>query len=570
MRDPRRQVTRGSWLRGAIVALAVVAAQRSLAAPHVEYLASFAAQPTYVVSDVAVDTDGSVWAVGTTTNHLLPVTANAVDTQFDAGDFDEGFVLKFDPSGAMVYASYLGGRNVDDLAAIEIDADGNVYLAGTTISDDFPTTADAYQPMLASPGAEDAFLVKLDRSGALLAATYFGGNCRDLYPGGLRGNPGVAIALGPDDALYLAGGTCSTDLPTSDGYQPTYGGNSQDAFLARFDRGLGFVRCTYLGGGDNEGAYRVAVDPSGNVFLLGAITRFFGAQWSFPTTPGALLSDPPSEPYDFVARFDAAGALSYATFLGPSTGDGYLMQYQGDLAVDASGNAYVVGVASSNSWPTTPGAVQPTLRGASDLVVSKLSPDGTHLVWATYFGGGLAEYANGEPGVRIAVHEGGVYIAGNTDSGDLPLQGAFEQSHTGGFVAKLTLDGALEFASFVLPKPFGVEALVAGRQPFGPPAPPPYVGVYVAGPTADPSNALIDGLAVVGIGEFGSVGGDCPGDCDGDGEVHINELVVGINIALGQTAVASCPSFDREGDGEVSIADLIIGVGSALNGCAIS
>lgn len=569
MRARSRSVSRDAWMPWPVLSLAVVLGGEAAAAPRIDYRAVLSAASGSVVSDLAVDADGSVWVVGTTTNHLLPVTDGAVDTQFDAGDFDEGYVLKLDPAGALAYASYFGGRNVDDLAAIAIDDDGNVYLAGTTLSDDLPVTASAYQPVLASPGAEDAFLVKLDRDGRLLAATYFGGNCRDLYPGGTRGNPGVAVAVGPGDAVYLAGGTCSTDLPTSLGHQAVYGGGSQDAFLARFDGDLAFTRCTYLGGANNEGAYRVAVDPAGDVFLLGLVTRLFGEAWSFPATPGALLSNPRGEPHDFVARFDATGDLVYATFLGPDGGDGTLSEMHGDLAVDASGRAYVVGATTAAGFPTTAGAYQTTRRGFSDLFVSKLSADGSALEWSTLFGGGQAEYANGQPGVRVAVHDGGVYVAGQSDSTDLPLLAAFESTRSGGFVAKLSLDGALEYASFVLPQAFGVEALVAGRAPLGPPAPPPHLGVYVAGPAANATNGAVDTLAVVGIGELGG-GAACLGDCDGDGTVRVSELIAGVNAALGLAGVGGCPAFDPDGDGQVVVADLVRAVGYALGACPVA
>ena len=59
----------------------------------------------------------------------------------------------------------------------------------------------------------------------------------------------------------------------------------------------------------------------------------------------------------------------------------------------------------------------------------------------------------------------------------------------------------------------------------------------------------------------------CAGDCNGDGSVAINELITGVNIALGSTTVASCPSFDRNGDGEVAINELIAAVNAALAGC---
>ncbi len=554
---------------GLLIAVAVViCGEADAVPPRIDYQAMLAAAPLDAVTGLAVDGDGSVWVVGTTTNHLLPVTANAVDTQFDAGDFDEGYVLKFDGTGTLVYASYLGGRGVDDLASIAIDDDGNVYIAGTTLSDDFPIAPGAYQPELASPGAEDAVLVKLDRDGQLVAATYFGGNCRELYPGGTRGNPGVAVALGPSGAVYLAGGTCSTDLPADDGMQQGYGGGTQDAFLARFDRELAFERCTYFGGANNEGAYRAAVDPAGNVYLLGLVTRLLGEPWSFPATPGTLLADPPGESYDFVARFGPDGALAWATFFGPSGGDPYLGEYQGDLAVDESGDVYVAGATAAASFPTTDGAYQTMRSGFSDLFLSRISADGSALVWSTLFGGSAAEYANGEPGVRVAASAGGVYLAGNTDSADLPLLAPFELTRSGGFVARFGHGGELEYASFVLPNPFGVEALLTGRPVSDALQPTPPIGVYVAGVAAVQNPGSVDRLAVIGIGEPDG-GGDpeCAGDCDGDNAVRINELIVGTNVVLGLTAIATCPAFDLDGDAEVTIADLIRAVGFALNGC---
>src|SRR4029453_6945926 len=59
----------------------------------------------------------------------------------------------------------------------------------------------------------------------------------------------------------------------------------------------------------------------------------------------------------------------------------------------------------------------------------------------------------------------------------------------------------------------------------------------------------------------------CTGDCNVDGMVAINELILGVNIALGSAAVAGCTALDRDGDGSVLISDLIDAVNRALNGC---
>ena len=60
---------------------------------------------------------------------------------------------------------------------------------------------------------------------------------------------------------------------------------------------------------------------------------------------------------------------------------------------------------------------------------------------------------------------------------------------------------------------------------------------------------------------------ECTGDCNGDGVVAVNELVAGVNIALGSAAVSSCPAFDANGDGQVTVNELIQAVNAALNGC---
>jgi len=59
----------------------------------------------------------------------------------------------------------------------------------------------------------------------------------------------------------------------------------------------------------------------------------------------------------------------------------------------------------------------------------------------------------------------------------------------------------------------------------------------------------------------------CTGDCDGSGAVTVNELVVGVSIALGNANISACPAFDANGDGEVSISELVAAVSAALNGC---
>jgi hypothetical protein len=363
--------------------------------------------------------------------------------------------------------------------------------------------------------------------------------------------------------VYLASGSVSTDLPTAGGHQRQYGGGSQDAFLARFTSDLDFELCTYFGGSNNDGVFRAETDAAGNVYLLGLAARLFGAQWSLPVTPGAYQTNPTGDPLPFVVKFDAAGALQYATFLGPDAGDQSSFTYLADLAVDDAGNAYIVGVTESGTNPVTPGAFQTTLNGFSDLYVSKLDPTGATLLYSTFYGGSQAEMANGSPGLGITVDaDGQAYVIGHTVSLDLPQKDAFEESRSGRFIAKFNSAGTdLVYASYLRFQNMGLDniALAPMAEGSGAGTAGGNATVFIAGPTIDPR-----GFAVIGIDETPAA---CTGDCDGDGVVRVNELVAGVRIALEQAAVSTCASFDEDMDGRVTVAELVRGVAALLRGC---
>lgn len=531
--------------------------------PRVTYTKSVVDEGLYFVTGMAVTADRSIWLAGWTTSRTFPFTDDAPDKFMSLDEFDEGFALKLDPAGELIYATYLGGTNVDGVGDLALDDDGNVYLSGTTISTNFPVTPSAFQPELAGPGTEDNFLAKLDSAGRLLHATYFGGNGRDLFPSAGRGFPGAAVALGNNGSVYLAGGTGSTDLPTAGAHQPEYGGGTQDAFLARFTADLDFELCTYFGGQNNEGVFRAEVDSEGNVYMLGLAARLFGQQWALPVTSGAYQTNPSGDPLPFLVKFGAGGAVVYATFLGPDGGDASAFNYLADLAVDAAGNAYVAGITEVGTYPTTPGAFRTTLSGFSDAYVSKLDPTGATLLYSTFYGGTQAETANGAPGVGITVGTAGeAYVIAHTASLDLPQKDSFEPTRSGRFIAKLNADGTdLVYASYLRFQNMGLDAiaLAPAGEGGGAGSTGGNATVFIAGPTIDPR-----GFAVIGIDESPAA---CTGDCDGDGVVRVNELVAGVRIALEQAALSTCQSFDDDGDGRVTVAELVRGVNALLRGC---
>jgi photosystem II stability/assembly factor-like uncharacterized protein len=197
---------------------------------------------------------------------------------------------------------------------------------------------------------------------------------------------------------------------------------------------------TYLGGNDYDEADAIAVDGAGNAYVTGMIYST-----DFPTA-GALQPTAPSTPNAFVTKINASGtALIYSTYLGGSGDD-----YGYGIAVDASGNAYVIGTTYSDNFPTA-NPIQAHLNGlASDLFVTKLNPAGTALVYSTYLGG-----TSYEDGRSIAVDaNGNAYIAGRTRSSDFPTLNPAQPVYGGylydAFAAKLNPAGsALIYSTYL-------------------------------------------------------------------------------------------------------------------------
>src|SRR6185503_10747346 len=143
-----------------------------------------------------------------TVNPIQPSNASVV---VPPGATLDVFVTKINPSGtALVYSTYLGGRDDDLGRSIAVDLDGNATLTGTTSSEEFPVK-NAFQENLAGgPNRIDAFITRLSPAGALLYSTFFGGKGSD---------GGEGVALDAHGNAYVAGGTTSRNFPTKSALQ---------------------------------------------------------------------------------------------------------------------------------------------------------------------------------------------------------------------------------------------------------------------------------------------------------------------------------------------------------------
>ena len=340
---------------------------------------------------------------------------------FKVGAYDRSKPLVIDPT--LSYSTYLGGSDFDQPKGIAVDSAGNAYVVGTTLSWDFPTagTSSALQ------GPSDVFLTKLNAAGSDLVCS--------AYLGGWGSETGNAIALDARRNIYVTGVTNSSNFPITPGVvKDTLSGN--DAFVTKISASCSALAySTFLGGSEPNGygydsGYSIAVDSAGNAYVSG-----WTYSWDFPTTPGAYDATCGTDGQCnggqadlFVTKLDAtASSLLYSTYLGGSGNEGL---YGGHLlALDSSGNIYVVGDTNSADFPTTPNAFDRTYSSSppcdwwgmceGDAFFAKINPAKTgaaSLVYSTYIGGSAADATTG-----VAVDPSGkAYVAGFTASGDFP------------------------------------------------------------------------------------------------------------------------------------------------------
>ena len=366
-------------------------------------------------TDIAVDGAGNAYVVGTTDSGDFPTTAGAF-RRTNSGTFGDGFILKLHPQGnSLVYSTFLGGSDTDEIFGVAIDGAGAAYVAGYTKSANFPT-ASAIQG--SRSGSTDAFAAKLNPTGSGLEyATYLGGGDDDR---------GFDIAVDATGAAYVTGETASTDFPRASAYQNQKGA-AKDAFLTKFQPTGQISYSTYLGGGAADQGFAVSVDAAGSAYVAGETSsNNFPRQNAFQNTFGGF-SDA------FVTKFTPAGtALVYSTYIGGSLTDGAFA-----MAVDSAGQAHITGRAWSSNFPRVD-AFQNTFGGAfSDGFVTKLNANGSALIYSSYLGGTGEDNADNNAGFLgiggVAVDgAGAAYYTGRTDSNNFPTTNGVVQPAFGG------------------------------------------------------------------------------------------------------------------------------------------
>jgi hypothetical protein len=460
-------------LHGDTVGIAVGAYDRSrplVVDPTLAYATYLGGDGIDAAYDVAVDADGNPYVAGFTSSAGFASDGAFQGTGGGGGD---AFVAKLAADGKSIeWLTYLGGSGEDVGSGVALTPDGDVVVAGTTKSTNFPVV-DPTRPSYS--GGTDLFVSRLNKDGdALKWSTYLGGSAeesvggvvvkadesvvvggttksQDLpvaggglsasYGGGL--SDGFVLELGPTGALtrggylgglgadrlldlavdgeriYATGGTYSTNFPITGGAQQSVlaegplGEPSRDAFVTRIDQNLGIIAfSTFLGGDSDDIAEAIAVDSDGNSYI--------GGGTSSTDLPGADDGFQPhnanSSQYDgFVAKVPTLGSASgWSSYLG-----GTLFDSVSGIVVDDGGTTYLTGTTYSANLATTEDALQKTKPGAGNTVdgfIGQVGPDGDQLEYLTYFGGSEYDF-----GSRLALGpDGGVVVVGGTTSTGLP------------------------------------------------------------------------------------------------------------------------------------------------------
>ncbi len=385
-------------------------------------LTFFGGTGTETPGGMALASKDVVYIAGTTSSADLPL-AIAYQKELAGGSGTDAFVAKLDFSlsgtDALFYSTYLGGKDSEDVAGIDVDAQGMAYIIGSTRSDDFPFTDSAYQKVKWGP--QDTFIAKLNpnvESNSLEYSTYLGGELTDY---------GEAIAVTPDGKVFFAATTDSLTFPWAGNPYSHESFGGVDAVIGQMDLTKSgepsLVYTTYLGGSGFDQVQAITVDPAGKLVVTG-----YTLSTDLPTTLGAHQLSLKGNADVFIAKVDTAAPpesfISYLTYLGGSGGD---VAY--GIASDPDGNAYLTGYTMSGDFPVTGDAHQREWGWGVDIFVAKLDPSGV-LTYSTYIGQtGL------NAGYSIAAgKDGSIYVGGIAGpKGVSPTPNAFQGTYGGGY-----------------------------------------------------------------------------------------------------------------------------------------
>lgn len=380
--------------------------------------------------DLKKDASGNLVVCGESAGFGFPSTSGAYS--IEAQSSTDAYISKFSADGSqLIFSTFFGGTEQETCQGLALDANDNIFIIGSTASDDLPTTSGVFQEEFnvnVFASSFDIFVTKLNSTGsALIYSTYLGDDGMDF---------GQSIAVDENGNAYVAGSSKSFDFPTTTGaFDESYNGEGwNNVVVSKLNpSGSSLIYSTYVGGSSGDDATKIALGTDGSAFITGTA---FSA--NFPTTPGSIKPVKTGNRDAFVFRLNPSGSsLIYSTFVGGnSLDDGY------SIAVDQENNAYVTGLTISPDFPVTSGVFSSTAGDQENVFVSKINPSGSAYLFSGLMGGNSRDV-----GHHIAIgSDNTILLSGETNSSTFQVSSnAYMSTFQGivdAFVAKISLDGS--------------------------------------------------------------------------------------------------------------------------------
>jgi hypothetical protein len=335
-----------------------------------------------------------------------------------------------------ILCSYLGGSEDDLIRDMTVDSEGNILVTGDTLSENFPVTNDAFQPIFAGGEQDihtvsgDAFISKFNSTGELIWSSYLGGSNND---------GGMGVHVDSQDNIYVVGVTNSLDFPVT-GSNNSHGGS--DGFVTKFDTDGTLIFSMCIGTTDGE-------NLEGSV-MYGDILTITGstASSTFPITNNAEQPIFGGGADGTIVQFLTNGSLLYSSFFGGSGVD-----VIGEIYPSIDGHYIVNGYSDSINLPFTENAYSKEISGPGrDFFIATFS-NTMEIEYCTYFGGSEMDDSFGCTFDR----ENNMIFSGRTWSSDFPIINAWQSEYAGGenlvggvdaFVTKMDPTGEVIFSSY--------------------------------------------------------------------------------------------------------------------------
>jgi hypothetical protein len=397
----------------------------------------------FFLSDSKTDHLGNLYIVGKIyiVDAINPPVFNFQNSHQPSygGGVSDGFIAKFNPLGQLVWASYFGGENEDDLVSIDIDSNNIIYLLGYTTSTTGIASANCYQPSIA--GGQDFIIARMLPNGSIDWSSYYGGGSDETDIIGNNSFSGKRMFLAHDNLtdFYIAGYSFSNNLGTPGVFQEEI--EQSKCIIAKFSNLGNRLWATYYNSNNN---YINALQVSDNALYVRGRTfecfpdtpynTYYGTPNAFESTPGFCIST-------YLSKFNFEGQREWSTYYGgTSTGTAY------SNSIETFQDKVYISGATYNGQVTTAGAFQETTNEFCGYLTQ--FDQGGRRIWGTFNGfGSNTSNGYGTRNVSTTIDEqGNVYMSGTTGLDlNIATTGAYQENITGiystGFVSKFDASG---------------------------------------------------------------------------------------------------------------------------------